>query len=73
MKIDPLLLLYKKDLSPGGSKAYTSNQRQKLKEKGEEESRSQGHGEKFPEQNTIGLGSKIKNQQIRPHKTAKLL
>jgi hypothetical protein len=30
-------------------------------------------GKKFPEQNSNGLCSKIKNQQIGPHKIAKLL
>jgi hypothetical protein len=32
-----------------------------------------GTGEIFPEQNTSGLCSKMKNQQMRPHKIAKLL
>jgi hypothetical protein len=32
-----------------------------------------GHRGKFPEQNTNGLCSKVKNQQMGPHKIAKLL
>jgi hypothetical protein len=32
-----------------------------------------GTGEKIPEQNTNGLQCKIKNQQMGPHKIAKLL
>ena len=31
------------------------------------------HKEKFPEQNTSGLHSKIKNQQMETHKTVKVL
>jgi hypothetical protein len=38
-----------------------------------EEPRTCGHRGKVPEQNTIDLCSKIKNQQMGPHKIAKLL
>jgi hypothetical protein len=39
----------------------------------EEEPQRYGHREKNPEQNTNGLCCKIKNQQMGPHKIAKLL
>jgi hypothetical protein len=44
-----------------------------IEEKVGEEPQTQGHRGKIPEQNTNGLCSKIKNQQMGPHKIAKLL
>jgi hypothetical protein len=38
-----------------------------------EEPQTHGHRGTFPEQNTNGLCSKIKNKQMGPHKIAKLL
>jgi len=38
-----------------------------------EEPQTHGHWGKFPEQNTNDLCSKIMNQHMGPHKTAKLL
>ena len=48
---------------------YTEYNRRKV----EEEPQTQGHRKKFPEQNTKGLCSKIKNRQMGPHKIVKLL
>jgi len=44
-----------------------------IEEKIGEESRTHGHWGNFPEQNTNGLFSNIKNQQMGLSKTAKLL
>jgi hypothetical protein len=38
-----------------------------------EEPQTHGHKRKIPEQNTNGLCCKIKNREIGPHKTVKLL
>ena len=40
---------------------------------GEKPKQTYGHRGKIPEQNTNGLCVKIKNQQMGPHKIAKLL
>jgi hypothetical protein len=44
-----------------------------IEEKIGEKPHTHGHGRKVPEENTNGLCSKIKNQQVGSHKIAKLL
>jgi len=68
-----LIALYKAqvhvDQEPPHKIRYTQTNRRKSGE----EPQTHGNRGKFPEQNTNGLCSMIKNQQMGPHKTARLL
>jgi len=55
------------DQGPPHQTRYTQTNRRKSGE----ESQTPEHWRKFPEQNTNGLCSKIKNRQMGSHKTAK--
>ena len=68
-----LISLYKAqvqvDQGPPHKTRYIDSNRRESGEK----SRTHGHRENFPKQNTSGLCSKISNRQMEPHKIAKLL
>ena len=79
MQIDPFLSPYTKlkskwikDLHKKKNKTDTLYTKTYTGEYGEEP-RTHGHRGKFCDQNTSGLQSKIKNQQVGPHKIAKFL
>ena len=57
------------DQGPPHKTRYTETYRGEIGEKPQ----TYGHKGKIPEQNTNGLCSKNKNQQMGPHKIAKLL
>jgi hypothetical protein len=68
-----LISLYKGqiqvDQGPPHKTRYTESNRRENRE----EPQTHGHWGNFPEQNTNGLCSKIKNQQMGPHETERLL
>ena len=57
------------DQGPPHKTRYTESNRSESREKYQ----THGHRGKVPEDNTNGLYSKIKNQQMGPHKIAKVL
>ena len=65
--------LYKAQLQVDQRSPHKTRYTETHRTKSGEELRTHRHRGKFPEQNTNGLCSKIKNQQMGPHKTEKLL
>ena len=74
IQIDPFFItLYKDKVQMDQGPPYKTKYTGSNRKKSGEEPQTHGYRGKFLEQNTNGLCSKIKIQQMRPHKITKLL